>query len=603
MRIREIFLHNAHIFRLLALLLAFAVALGELDQDGFWNDEVWSVWASLASLSETIRRVAADVHPPLYFVALNGWMKLVGESIYAVRFLSVIFGMLGLALTYRLATEWFDRSTGSMALLLLGTSGFFVYYMREARMYTLLLCLAVLSMWAYRRLLYQPTFAHLLIYGVTIAALPYTHYVGLLITLSQALHLLLTHKINKQAFRLWPFAALFALLLFTPWLFVFLQQLLIHPNGPLARPLATNWSQVIWLLTVLSGGIGLWLLAPFVLGKALLRWREYGNQLLLLLLWLLLTPLIILSLNAWLAPLYQVRYMIAILPTVALLTAYGLRHLFWQPLGVPILLCFVSMQLMAYPHFWPPKAPKGIERAKLAMAARQPDEPSLVMIVQPSSLEAYYDRHLGFRNEAALDLSAQRYSYAELEQIVASLEKEASVWVIMPSNIGETWLVTALLDKDRHIGYRDHAAHLLFYRFDQGNKDNLQFYFGDKLRLESSLLPSLPPLQPSDPFCLEVSLKTLTRLDNRYSYGLHLVNRDNVLLAQHDEGLGARSANETIQLKPCLKIPPDLPPDEYQLHLVVYNWADGQRLPLHEKDQTALYWGDALVLGKAELRE
>ena len=227
MRLQKILSHNRHVLPLLALLLAFAVAVGELDQDGFWNDEVWSVWASFASLSETIGRVAADVHPPLYFVALNRWMKLVGESIYAVRFLSVIFGMLGLAWTYRLATALFDRSTGSMALLLLGTSGFFVYYMREARMYTLLLSLAVLSMWAYQRLLYQPTFAHMLIYGVTIAALPYTHYVGLLITLSQALHLLLTRSLNKQLLRLWAFAALFALFLFTPWLFVFLQQLLM----------------------------------------------------------------------------------------------------------------------------------------------------------------------------------------------------------------------------------------------------------------------------------------------------------------------------------------------------------------------------------------
>ena len=71
------------------------------------------------------------------------------------------------------------------ATLLLGTTSFLVHYMREARMYTLLMSLAVFSMWAYLHWLRRPTMTRLIVYSVTVAALPYIHYCGPLVTLSQ----------------------------------------------------------------------------------------------------------------------------------------------------------------------------------------------------------------------------------------------------------------------------------------------------------------------------------------------------------------------------------------------------------------------------------
>lgn len=576
----------------LIILLAFGVAVWQLDVDWMWEDESWSMWAILAPLPETLRRVAQDVHPPLYFVALNIWARLAGKSTFAVRMLSIIFGVPGLAVTYVTGKELFDKWMGIAATLLLGTTSFFTYYARETRMYTLLMSLTVLSMWAYLRWLRRPNPARLAIYGGTIAAMPYTHYCGPLITLAQGLHLLLTHPRRLGG---WLLAGGFGLILYAPWLPVLLQQIQMRPNGPLVLPTPTNWQTVTWLLKLLSGGAGALVLAPYLLGKALPRLRRYGSAILLLTLWALLTPVVVLSINAWKPYAYEPRYVIGILPAVALLMAYGIRHITWRPLAIVLLIGIAGTNLIAYRWFWPPKTPWGLTKASDAVNARQPGEPTLVAIVEPYGLESHYEKHLKLRNADAVDLSGRRYNPAEIRAIVASLNSESSVWIMMPNNLGETWAAMAALDDHRYVEYRNNAAHLLFYRFDREEGTDLAFRFGDKLRYEGKLFTDVPIAQAKDQLCHEVALTALSPLDGSYSYGIHLVDASNTLIAQYDEGLGTRSTGEEIQLTPCLNIPADATPGDYYLHLVIYTWSNLERLPVLEGIDAAIPWGNALV--------
>ena len=155
------------------LLMVFAISSYNLQRGGLWTDEAWTYWAvrdvppnpagSLPTdlpvtfslrfkyLADTVSRVAGDVHPPLYFVILNSWISVAGDSIFAVRLLSTFFALLGAAGICALARELFDRWTGLIAVVILGTASFFVYYAREARMYSLLLTLAVFSTWLFWR--------------------------------------------------------------------------------------------------------------------------------------------------------------------------------------------------------------------------------------------------------------------------------------------------------------------------------------------------------------------------------------------------------------------------------------------------------------------
>ena len=77
-------------------------------------------------------------HPPLYYVLAKVWVDLWGDSVYALRLLSVLFSGLGL-----LAMYWFVRELAAsrratlIAMLLMGVSPLFILYGQEAREYAL----------------------------------------------------------------------------------------------------------------------------------------------------------------------------------------------------------------------------------------------------------------------------------------------------------------------------------------------------------------------------------------------------------------------------------------------------------------------------------
>ncbi len=72
----------------------------------FWRSEAWHRWFDLWLL------------PPLYTVWLAGLVKLLGESILALRLFQVLVGTFTVALVYRLGRTLFDARIGAGAALL-----------------------------------------------------------------------------------------------------------------------------------------------------------------------------------------------------------------------------------------------------------------------------------------------------------------------------------------------------------------------------------------------------------------------------------------------------------------------------------------------------
>lgn len=146
---------------LLTFLLAFGLRMVNLQGRPLWYDEAFAVlYASLSPariIYGTVTPVAgagaADVHPLLYYFLLHGWMGLAGRFPLAARFLSVLLGMLTVALVWRLAAWCFGRRTGLAVGILAAVNPFHVAYSQEARMYALLGWAAVMAAWALLRAL------------------------------------------------------------------------------------------------------------------------------------------------------------------------------------------------------------------------------------------------------------------------------------------------------------------------------------------------------------------------------------------------------------------------------------------------------------------
>ncbi len=90
---------------------------------------------------------------PLYFVLLRGWVALTGISEYGMRFFSLLFGVLGIPLTYVVGRRWFDRRVGLLAALLVTVSPYLIWYAQEVKMYALVLALALTALYSLRRAL------------------------------------------------------------------------------------------------------------------------------------------------------------------------------------------------------------------------------------------------------------------------------------------------------------------------------------------------------------------------------------------------------------------------------------------------------------------
>lgn len=169
-------------------ILAGAARLYEIDAKSLWYDELISVVVARGSLPAVVEGVSQ--RPPLYDLVLHAFMRL-GDSDFIVRLPAALFGIAAVIALYYLARELFHTETAVLAGLLLGLSRFHIEYSQESRPYSLLSCLAVLSMLFFVRHRRRAGRWNLLSWFVASLAMIYTHYYGAFVLLAQAVTLLL----------------------------------------------------------------------------------------------------------------------------------------------------------------------------------------------------------------------------------------------------------------------------------------------------------------------------------------------------------------------------------------------------------------------------
>lgn len=328
---------------ILILWLAFTLRLYRLGAKNLWWDEALAIWAVRKGLVGATLWTAGDVHPPLFFWTLWGWVQLVGESEFAARFLSVGWGILTLILLYRLSCRLFNKTIGLLTVLLLAIARFHIWWSQELRMYILAACCVTLSLAFFVRLYggergKRAWMGYIL---STTAALYSLYLAGLIIVVENGfLALTAPAKRRRRGFwSRWLGAQAMVLLLFIPWLALALRRM---RTWSVSRPFGfTLFLQLYGL--ALSTGISTHIRRywPLTLGFALLAlggmvtiwrqrdgerrgWRGWERALLLLLL-LSLPPLAVYLLTLprrlFYSPRVEVRYLVTFAPAYYLLLA------------------------------------------------------------------------------------------------------------------------------------------------------------------------------------------------------------------------------------------------------------------------------------------
>ncbi|MDY7040526.1 MAG: glycosyltransferase family 39 protein, partial [Chloroflexota bacterium] len=111
------------------VLLAFAVRVYHLDYQSLWRDEVDAIRFSYDSLDTLLANFTrAGWNGPLYYLFLRPWLAVAGDSEFALRFFSLLWGVLAVPLTYAVGRRLLAPHSAVLASLLVALSPYLVWY-------------------------------------------------------------------------------------------------------------------------------------------------------------------------------------------------------------------------------------------------------------------------------------------------------------------------------------------------------------------------------------------------------------------------------------------------------------------------------------------
>jgi hypothetical protein len=577
----------------LLLLVTWLAARGAA-ADAIWYDEWWTMnqvgitplanpTAEAFPLDVTLQRLSRgtlEPNPPGYYLVVNLWSRLTGNSGFALRALSLFGAVLALACAYRGGLALHSRAAGLFAAVLLGTSAFFITYAHEARTYALLMMFTALMLLAYKRgremdKPFTRMTAALLFIG-TVGML-YAHYMALPVLGGVAVYHVFTFQ---RARRWWQITALMTLagLTLLPWLPVTLSS-----TGFIdAQPAFQFYSR-----------------PPLeLLQRLLARFSNESIGLLAFVAWFALKPrpfvlfvgivgtILALIINALFGFITDVHYMLALFPVLALIAGVGVARIpfgrgvivgVWMVGGVWLSLAPPrNLDPLAVHLYLPWREAQGV----LAQSAQPNDHLVFALPApDPNWLHSFVGEHYLYDlnlNLMMLESLPENTPEITRQQLADFSTPASRLWLLtdpaqppplqtareVQANMSANYLLcTPAYDVERlraalYVPLRDGAAQ--------------SWTFGDGIMIDQ-----MGGTQTSRG---RISVSVRSRLADAvprstYSVGLHIEDAQGALVAQADAGL-PDAAGGCIVLQPTAP----LPSAAYALYLTVYAWETGERL-------------------------
>ncbi|MGA7075219.1 MAG: glycosyltransferase family 39 protein, partial [Halobacteriota archaeon] len=351
------------------ILIGLFLRLYQVGTQSIWLDEAFSIMLSKMSLSQIVQAAVGDTHPPLYYFILHYWVALFGTSAVAVRLLSVLFGVLAIPMIYLVGRQLFNKEVGLIATLILALSSFNIWYSQDARMYSLMVLLALLSMYFFLRFLQRDSLALSAGYVLSTVLLVYTHSYSWFVVVAQnicVLSLMLLPRNRTFRLRRWVVLQATVLALFLPWIPVLINQksqnawIFTIASTPPLQLISTFYSYSgTAVLSVLFVGLSVLSLLAYQKARGSPDWkaplkalqgyswklrRQDVAPVCFLVVWLLTIAAIpfILARFSSVLP-YLARYTIAASVALYLLVAKGIRNINYRPVKFAVIAVIVVL--------------------------------------------------------------------------------------------------------------------------------------------------------------------------------------------------------------------------------------------------------------------
>ncbi|HEY2949278.1 MAG TPA: glycosyltransferase family 39 protein [Micromonosporaceae bacterium] len=328
--------------------LTFLIGRQDIGVRQMWNDEhaTWHAatlsWGDLFHLLDHIDRVLT-----LYYVAMHGWVSLVGDSPTMLRLPALVAMACAAGFTALVGQRLLDTPAGLIAGLIFAILPATSRYAQEARPYALAVAAATLATLLLLVALNRPRWPYWLWYAASVAATAFLHLVAVVVLAAHALLVWFRYQRSERDVRLWKSLGALALIL-----------ALVMPLGYAGSDQAgaIEWikadkAAVLELPVKLFGSyaVAAAVCGMGLVGALMLAFARRRRVAFALLAWALVPPLFT-YVTFPLLHLFLYRYLLFTLPAWALLAAggcYGMARLAFRRSWPQLLIAAVALPALA----------------------------------------------------------------------------------------------------------------------------------------------------------------------------------------------------------------------------------------------------------------
>ena len=351
------------------LLIGTVLRIYDLGTESLWIDEAISMLWAKQSPSHIMARAALDVHPPLYFVILHYWINLFGDSEFSARLLSAIIGIISIFMIFKVGSLIFGSDVGLLSAFIMATSVFHIWYSQDARAYSLLVLMSLLSIFFFIQLYRRKSRRDSIGYIVFSCLLIYTHYFGFFIIIAQNIFyctlFFLTKEKNDMGIKRWVLLQGLLIISYLPWGGKLIKQLLTIGRGEtdtLSWITMPSFYTPIDSLKTYAGSLELMSLFLTFAVFAIISYKKnyskgevyFSNvtSMYLLALWLAIPVILPVILSYIFKPIYETRYTISASLALYILAAKGIQNTNNRFVKYSVIIIIAALSLTNAKHYY-----------------------------------------------------------------------------------------------------------------------------------------------------------------------------------------------------------------------------------------------------------
>ena len=445
----------------IVMALALSLRLLRLGRQSFWADEIASVEAGRASLVSLIGWYQVDPHPPLFYFLVKLWLA-VGDAEWWLRTISVLAGVLTVAVTWLLGRRLIGRAAATAGALLLTFHPMAIWLSQELRSMALLGFLSVLSVYLLVRYLDEGGRRLRAAYIAATVLMCYTHYYALFVLAFEALWVFLERRRAAAGPRQTFLSLVWIILLWAPWLPFFAWQFARGQSFRGYRTVGEVLRRTVYYFTtshspwkfetfhpwldgfyfsdtVLFNRIVAALLLPFAVALAVGAVSAVRNRApSRVLVWYALVPMVVVLAVSRMVYLFEPKYLIGVVPAACLLLGAGLvRIREWnRAAGVAVAGWVFGLMLLSLFHLYAdPSYHRPDWRRYGTMITQRVDRQDAILVYRGDTMpdfRYYYEGDAPIFEilDGSEDEAARLAGPGPVREAVARMGRRRSVWFL-----------------------------------------------------------------------------------------------------------------------------------------------------------------------------